>query len=134
MSALVTHFEIYANEPRKLATFYKELFGWDVVKAIGTDYFYIRMMPPQTELRGGVMFRPVDAPKSWVSYVRVESIDDTLGRVRALGGRVIRDKQALPQKAWSAVLEDPEGNIFVVYELNSAASDLLVTEAVAQGV
>ena len=123
MNASVTHFEIYAKEPPKLARFYKELFGWSVIKAIDVDYFHIKMMPSQTELRGGVMFRPIDAPRSWVSYVLVESVDEMLQRVRRLGGKVVRGKTPLPGKAWSAILEDPEGNIFVVYELNSNVVD-----------
>lgn len=128
MNAKVTHFEIFAEEPRRLARFYRELFGWTVVKAIDTDYFHIHLTPAQTELRGGVMLRPLDTPRSWVSYVLVDSIDDTLRAVVRLGGRIVRGKTALPGKAWSAMLGDPEQNIFVVYELDPAAAEIAETE------
>src|SRR5436190_19831259 len=107
MTAHVTHFEIYSNEPPKLARFYRDLFGWHVVRAIGTDYFHILLEPAGTELRGGVMPRPLDAPRSWVSYVLVESVDDTLNRVRRLGGQIVRGKNTVSGRAWSAVLQDP---------------------------
>jgi uncharacterized protein len=34
----VTHFEIYAEEPAKLAEFYRTLLGWQIEKAPGIDY------------------------------------------------------------------------------------------------
>jgi hypothetical protein len=122
MTASVTHFEIYAEEPPKLAQFYKALFGWSIVKAIDVDYFHIHMAPSDgTAVKGGVMLRPIASPKSWVSYVCVDSIDETLERVRQLGGRVVDHKSAVPKAAWYAVVEDPEGNIFAVYQLDPAA-------------
>jgi hypothetical protein len=35
----VTHFEICASEPSKLADFYRVLFGWQLEKAPGIDYW-----------------------------------------------------------------------------------------------
>ena len=34
----VTHFEIYAEEPAKLADFYRDLFGWEIEKTPEIDY------------------------------------------------------------------------------------------------
>jgi hypothetical protein len=47
MSA-VTHFEIYATEPGKLADFYRTLFGWQLDKAPGIDYWRIQTEPNHT--------------------------------------------------------------------------------------
>ena len=33
--AAVTHFEIFAEEPEKLADFYRNLFGWQIEQAPG---------------------------------------------------------------------------------------------------
>jgi predicted enzyme related to lactoylglutathione lyase len=51
-----------------------------------------------------------------VHYVSVDSIDDAIELVQRLGGKVVRPKAALPKVAWYAVVEDPEGNIFAVWE------------------
>ena len=40
MTGAVTHFEIFAEDPAKLADFYRELFGWAIEKAPGVDYFH----------------------------------------------------------------------------------------------
>jgi predicted enzyme related to lactoylglutathione lyase len=39
----VTHFEIYAEKPAKLADFYRRLFDWRVEQAPSIDYREIRM-------------------------------------------------------------------------------------------
>ena len=41
MTSSVTHFEIYAEEPARLAAFYRALFGWKIDKAPGIDYWRI---------------------------------------------------------------------------------------------
>lgn len=117
MPSSVTHFEIYAEDPTKLAEFYKELFGWKIDKAPGIDYFQIQTGPAEARgIRGGLMYRPIPGPRSWVHYVSVESLDEMVERVQSLGGKVLRPKAAVPKTAWFAVVEDPEGNIFAIWQ------------------
>jgi predicted enzyme related to lactoylglutathione lyase len=42
MTNSVTHFEIYAEEPVKLAEFYRSLFGWQIEKVPALDYWRIQ--------------------------------------------------------------------------------------------
>ena len=42
MTSSVTHFEIYAEEPAKLAEFYRDLLGWQIEKAPAIDYWRIQ--------------------------------------------------------------------------------------------
>ena len=46
MTSTVTHFEICGNDLAKLAEFYRDLFGWRVVKLAAIDYFQIQTGPP----------------------------------------------------------------------------------------
>jgi predicted enzyme related to lactoylglutathione lyase len=122
MPAPVTHFEIYAEEPTKLAEFYKDLFEWQIEKAPGIDYFRIQTGPTEDEaIRGGILRRPIPGPRSWVHYVSVESLDETVERVQKLGGKLLRAKAAVPKIAWYAVVEDPEGNIFAIWQADATA-------------
>jgi len=117
MSASVTHFEIYAEDLTRLAQFYRDLFDWNIEKAPGVDYFRIQTGPPEDHgITGGLLNRPIPGPRSWVHYVRVDAIDQTIERVQSLGGKLLRPKTAVPKTAWYAVVEDPEGNIFAVYQ------------------
>ena len=118
----MTHFEIYAEDLPKLAEFYKELLGWEIEKAPGIDYFQIQTGPPENGgIRGGMLHRPIPGPRSWVHYVSVESLDDTIEHVQSLGGKLVRAKAAVPKTAWYAVVEDPEGNIFAIWQPDANA-------------
>jgi uncharacterized protein len=125
----VTHFEIYAEEPEQLAEFYRQLFGWRIDKAQAVDYFFIDTMARQPgAVRGGLLPRPIKGPRSWVHYVHVEDLDAAAERVQQLGGRVVRVKSAVPKTGWYAILEDPQGNIFAVFQPDSNAFPPLAAE------
>jgi uncharacterized protein len=122
MTAAVTHFEIYAADAPQLAEFYTELFGWKIDKAPGIDYFQINTDPAGgSGIRGGLLHRPIPGPRSWVHYVSVESVDAAVGKVQSLGGKLVRAKAAVPKVAWYAVVEDPDGNIFAVWQADPTA-------------
>jgi uncharacterized protein len=125
----VTHFEIFAEDTTRLAQFYRDLFDWTIEKAPGLDYF--RIQTGSLEDHGivvGLLNRPIPGPLSWVHYVLVDSIDQTIGRVQSLGGKVLRPKTAVPKTAWYAVVEDPEGNIFAIYQHDGTAMPTPVPE------
>jgi predicted enzyme related to lactoylglutathione lyase len=125
MPSAVTHFEIYAEEPAKLAEFYRTLLGWQVDKAPGIDYWRINTAPGEDHaIGGGLTFRPIQGPRSWVHYLHVQSLDHTLDRLLELGGTQVRPKTAVPKAAWYAVVADPEGNIFAIWQADPLAMPL----------
>lgn len=115
----VTHFEIYAEKPENLVDFYRNLFGWQLDKAPGLDYWHIK--GNASGIAGGLTYRPFPGPRSWVHYVHVVSLDTAVAEVLRLGGEVLRAKTAVPKTAWYAVVADPEGNIFAVWQPDPAA-------------
>lgn len=122
MASPVTHFEIYAEEPARLAEFYRSLFGWQVDQAPGIDYWRIQINPTVTTgFNGGLTYRAIPGLRSWVHYVKVESLDEAVALVKRLGGTVLRPKTAVPKTAWYAVVADPEGNIFAVWQADAKA-------------
>ena len=46
----VAHFEIYGDNPTKLAGFYQGLFGWQINKSQGMDHWIVRTV--QTDAKG----------------------------------------------------------------------------------
>jgi predicted enzyme related to lactoylglutathione lyase len=129
MAIPVTHFEIYAEKPAKLAEFYRTLFGWQIEQAPGIDYWRIQTGAADAEgIGGGLTYRPIPGPRSWVHYVNVASLDEAVTKVQRLGGTVLRPKTAVPKTAWYAVVADPEGNIFAVWQADPTAFPLPVPE------
>ncbi len=119
MLGAVTHFEIYAEEPAVLAEFYGELFAWRLERGPRPDYW--RIDTGAHAFVGGLTYRPVGGARSWVHYVHVASLDDAVADAERLGAVVLRPRTAVPNTAWYAVLADPEGNIFAIYQKDPAA-------------
>jgi predicted enzyme related to lactoylglutathione lyase len=115
MTSPVTHFEIHGEEPAKLAEFYSALFGWQLEKVPGIDYWRVQTGSSDgNDFSGGLTYRAVSGARSWIHYVNVASLEETVAEVQRLGGAVLRPKTAVPKTAWYAVVADPEGNIFAV--------------------
>ena len=128
MAHTVVHFEIPASDPEKLADFYRQLFGWQIQKMEGMDYWFIQTVPVDAQGRptepgvnGGVMRRqaPEHPP---TNYLEVGSVDEFAGRVQSLGGRLVVPKQAVPHMGFFAICLDPDGNVFGLWEGNPQAA------------
>jgi predicted enzyme related to lactoylglutathione lyase len=122
MNSFVTHFEIYGEDPAKLADFYASLFGWQIEKAAGVDYWRI-----QTEAKssgafdGGLTYRAAQGPSAWLNYVTVTSVDAALAQAEQIGATIVRPKTAVPRTGWYAVLLDPQGNSFAIWQRDPTA-------------
>jgi uncharacterized protein len=125
MPGVLTHFEIYGEEPHRLAGFYQELFGWRIERAPGVDYWRIHLSSSENgNASGGLTYRPMATSRGWMQYVSVESLDDSIAIAQRLGAKVLRSKTAVPKTAWYAVLADPEGNAFAIWQPDPTAFPL----------
>jgi predicted enzyme related to lactoylglutathione lyase len=123
MDHTIIHFEIPAEDVTKLRQFYSELFGWKINRAPGPiDYYVIEtvpadenMMPIRPGVNGG-MYKKDEQDVKPVNYISVESIDDYVEKLKALGGTLIRPKQEVPGVGWVALALDPEGNQFAMLQ------------------
>ncbi len=117
-----THFEIYGDDPKSLAAFYATLFGWGMEKVEGLDYWRILADPTDPDqVAGGLTYRPRNDPKGWLQFLDVESVDASIAAAEQMGATVVRPKTAIPRTAWVAVLADPAGNMFAIWEPDPTA-------------
>lgn len=133
----VVHFEIHAQDPGKLAAFYKQVFGWDLNKweNPGGEYWLVMTGPTIEEgkvagppgINGGLLKRRGDSPKggepvnAFMCTIQVDSLDQTVAAITAAGGSVAVPKYAMPGMAWMAYCKDPDGNIFGVHQADPSA-------------
>jgi predicted enzyme related to lactoylglutathione lyase len=123
MDHTIVHFEIPADDVEKLRKFYSELFGWKIEKMPGpVEYWGIatvpvneKGMPQRPGVNGGMMKRQNPEHKP-VNYIAVESVDEYVKKIEALGGRVIVPKMEVPGIGWWALALDPEGNQFAILQ------------------
>lgn len=130
MKNSVAHFEIYADDPDTLGKFYTSLFDWTMQPVPGMDYRFIKTvdtdekgMPTQPGgINGGILKRPAGyAGKAWINYVNVASLDSSVTRAQQLGAKVTKGRSAVPGMGWFAMLIDPQGNEFALWQSDSNA-------------
>jgi uncharacterized protein len=113
----VVHFEIPADDVRRLSVFYRRVFGWTFDRAgvPGLEYWRITTGPPGKSVGGGMFRRssPNERPRN---FVCVDRIDRTIAAFLAAGGTELTGKMEVPGMGTSFVGEDPEGNVIALWE------------------
>lgn len=123
----VIHFEIHAQDPQKLADFYRNVFGWEIRNWSNpnVDYWIVMTAPDGSKepgINGGIVKRQGPKPKggepvtSFVCTISVPSVDDYIKKIQAGGGKNVLPKMPIPGLAWLAYCTDIEGNIFGIFE------------------
>jgi len=106
--ARVVHFELPADDPERAAGFYRDAFGWNTESwGEPPEYWLVSTGEPDTPGIDGAIFKrqpDLDAP---VGMLDVASLDDAIAAVRAAGGRIVRERQAVPGVGWLAYFRDP---------------------------
>ena len=118
-------------DPDGAARFYGALFGWDFEEAMpaGSAGTYLI-----GRLRGGdvaaVSSPPEGAPAQavWNTYVWVENADATAATAREAGGSVLSEPFDVMDAGRMAVLADPEGAVFCVWEAGAHKGARIVNE------
>jgi len=124
----VVHFEIHADNPQRAATYYQQLFDWQINKWEGPEDYWLITTGPDSEpgINGAILKRrqPIngDAVIAYVCTIDVASIDDTIAKITSMGGTIALPKMAVPQVGWLAYAKDTEGNIFGVMESDHSAA------------
>ena len=125
---------IDTNQPDAEAAvaFYSGLFGWEIEDAMppGSEGHYF-----MARIRGGdvagISPVPEGAPPSarWDTYIWVESADETTAKVKAAGGNVLMEPMDVMDAGRTAVVSDPEGAVFCVWEPKRHRGATIVNEA-----
>jgi predicted enzyme related to lactoylglutathione lyase/uncharacterized protein YndB with AHSA1/START domain len=110
--------ELVTQDVAGAKAFYTKLFGWQTEKfgasAPGMEYTILKSGNTQV---GGMMKMPMaDAPSSWLAYVTVESADAAAKRAGELGGKICAKPFDVPTVGRIAVLQDPQGATFGVFQ------------------
>lgn len=106
------HFEILAREPEKISAFYSQLFDWKIKTWGGSMRYWLVSTGPEGTMGidGGIMPRELDQPV--INTIAVDSLDASLARVEALGGKKVSGPDDIPGIGRHAYCADPEGNLF----------------------
>jgi len=119
-------------DPAAAVDFYRGLFGWEFEDVMppgsGANYFIGRLHGGDTAAVGSI---PEGAPQqaAWNTYIAVARADDAAAKVRAAGGTVVAEPFDVMDAGRMAVLADPEGAAFCVWEARQMPGARVVNEA-----
>ncbi|MFN2556305.1 MAG: VOC family protein [Nitriliruptorales bacterium] len=118
----VVHFELPAEDLRRAASFYAEVFGWTASNWEGPAQYLLVSTGSDAEPGiNGAILRRATPVETTTNIVSVPSVDDYAQRVKGAGGEIVQEKTVIPSVGYVAYCRDPEGNVFGVFEYDQAA-------------
>ncbi|VXC00288.1 MULTISPECIES: VOC family protein [unclassified Citricoccus] len=110
----ITHVDIPVTDHQRATEFYGSVFGWKIETYPGFEDYPMWRAP--NEVSGGGLAPRSEGFTQPRSTVEVDSIDETLATVTALGGTVIAPRSPITETSWWAVFRDLDGNEIGLYE------------------
>ena len=120
-SVTVWH-ELMSLEPEKARKFYSEVVGLTTSPLEGGPFPYTvwfqddepvgGLIPAQGEQKGW----PSGSRPHWVSSFAADDVDRAVQKTEELGGKALVPPTDIPKFGRAAVLKDPEGAVFGVFE------------------
>src|SRR5690242_4234222 len=109
MGQSVVHFELWSEDPARVAGFYEKTFGWQIREIPAMDYRVVDT-GGKGGINGGIM-KPKKGP--WPTktafYIDVDDVDAFVKKIRANGGKILVDREEVAGVGAFALFEDPEG-------------------------
>jgi uncharacterized protein len=118
-------------DPDAAVEFYGPLFGWEFeqVMPAGSEgkYYMARIRGRDVAAIGSI---PESAPQmaTWNTYIRVDSADETTAKAKDAGGGVMMEPFDVMDAGRMAVLTDPEGAVFMLWQPGRTEGAQVVNE------
>ena len=121
------HFEIPFDDKQRAMKFYTDSFGWHLTDMPEMQYHVVagtvpvddHQMPKEPgAINGGLFKRPKEAPSPTI-YVGVASVDETIKKVEAAGGKIVTARTPITGMGAFGRIKDTEGNIVGLFESQS---------------
>ncbi len=113
-------YEFHTPDAAQAAEFYRAVLNWGLHDAGMPDGSYTLFSVADTPV-GGFLQKPVKsfaagAKPSWVGYIGVNDVDTYVDRLEKSGGLVHRAAEDIPNVGRFAVVADPQGAMFVLFQ------------------
>jgi len=114
-------YELMTTDPSTAEVFYRGVVGWGTQPFTGHEHMDYTMWTVGEEPIGGLMELPEEArrggaPPHWLGYVGVADVDAAAEKAGQLGGCVLVAPQDIPGAGRFAVVADPQGATFALYQ------------------
>ncbi|MDQ6679129.1 MAG: VOC family protein [Acidobacteriota bacterium] len=113
-------YEFHTSDAAAAETYYRSVLGWGARDAGMPNGRYTLVTVGETPI-GGLLQKPADsfaagAKPGWIGYIGVDDVDKFSKRVQQAGGFVHRGVEDVPGVGRFAVVADPQGAVFVLFQ------------------
>lgn len=100
--------------------FYKNVVGWKTMDiSMGEYNDYCMTSPVDDVVRSGICHAQganAGIPPSWIMYINVANLDESIAQVSAGGGEVVHGPRKMGEKAKYCIIKDPAGAYCGLYD------------------
>ncbi len=120
-------FDLMTKDIAGAMDFYTKLVGWTTQRFGDGEPRYDMFMVSPEEAMGGLMTLPEEAaatgaPPHWIGFAHVADCAASAAKVGALGGQVMRAPWEIPNVGSCAIVADPQGAVFALFQPLSGSS------------
>lgn len=112
-------YDVMTTDTKAAADFYRHVVGWDAQEYPMGDRTYTVFRQGPTMVAGLMAIPPdmqaTNVKPCWTGYVAVDNVDAEAVRVKALGGKIERPPEDIPNVGRFAVAADPGGAVFLLF-------------------
>jgi uncharacterized protein len=117
--------ELHTTDQNAAKNFYDALFGWvPQDMPMGPDGVYTIFKLQGRDAAAGCALRPDErsqgVPPHWMIYITVENADAAATKAQQLGGKILAPAFDVMDAGRMAVVQDPTGAIFCVWQANKS--------------
>jgi uncharacterized protein len=125
--------ELATTDQKAGCAFYAGLFGWEVrdqPMGPGDTYsmFQMRGKPVAAAYTMRADEKQMGVPPHWNAYATVANVDDSAKKAESLGGKVVAPPFDVMDAGRMAVLQDPTGAIFQIWQPKRSIGAMILNE------
>lgn len=125
--------ELATTDQKAGVAFYRALFGWDLnEQPMGPGEAYSMFQMRGKPVGAAYNMRPEErqsgAPPHWNAYVTVANVDESTKHAESLGAKVFAPPFNVMDAGRMAVLQDPAGAVFQVWQPNKSIGAMILNE------
>ena len=124
--------ETWQDDGDAAAAYYSRIFGWEVEQTAspgdGGSFRICRLRGRDVAAIGSPIPDPAPPVPSWTTFIQVDSTEQIVARVKEAGGNVVVDPMDSLEGGSIAIVADPAGAAFAVWEQAKHGGAELINE------
>jgi len=121
--ARIVHFELPYDDAERARKFYEDVFDWQIQGWGEMPTYQLATTGKDGLGIDGALYQRRQPDLGVLVYVTVRDLVEALARAERAGATVIQPKTQIGGVGWSAVLQDPEGNMLGLFESDEAVGE-----------